>query len=181
MMIGRKHTEETKRKMSASAMGNQRAIGSKSTLGLRFKYTLEQRQDRSIRMRGNKNGINNLIQGPSPYSGRGRKGYRLIGGVNIWFRSRWEANFARVLDYLGIHFQYEPKTFTIGNHTYTPDFYIPSKKLYIEIKGYIDKWSRKRDKLLRKNYPNISLIILDPSIYQSVTKRFRYKIPLWEV
>ena len=51
-----------------------------------------------------------------------------------------EEAFARILDFYGIEWSYEPRTFPLewnekGEVTtaFTPDFYLPSQDLYIEL------------------------------------------------
>ena len=77
---------------------------------------------------------------------------------NTYFRSRWEANYARYLNFMGIEWAYEPDTFIFeaikrGTRSYTPDFYIPSEDKRIEIKGYLDQKGRTKIKRLKKYYP----------------------------
>lgn len=51
------------------------------------------------------------------------------------FRSSWEAKVDLFLDHIGLEWQYEPETFELGNgRRYTPDFFIPSMNLFIEVK-----------------------------------------------
>jgi hypothetical protein len=57
---------------------------------------------------------------------------------DICFRSSWEVAYAKYLDKNQIKWLYESKTFDLGNCTYTPDFYLPEKNEYIEIKGYLN-------------------------------------------
>jgi hypothetical protein len=52
---------------------------------------------------------------------------------NKWFRSNWEVTLAKELDSKSIKWQYESKTFNLGNTTYTPDFYLVKTKEYIEV------------------------------------------------
>ena len=67
------------------------------------------------------------------------------------FRSGWEVNFAKWLDLSGIKWDYESKTFNLGNTTYTPDFYLPEFDCYIEIKGWWRKEAKKKyDKCLKQ-------------------------------
>ena len=59
------------------------------------------------------------------------KGYR--------FRSRLEARWAVFFDALGIPYLYETEGYDIGNgDRYLPDFYLPTLKYYVEVKGYSD-------------------------------------------
>jgi hypothetical protein len=62
---------------------------------------------------------------------------------NIWMRSSWEAAYAKYLTKNHIKWQYESKTFDLGNMTYTPDFYLPETDTYVEIKG----WWRDKAKI----------------------------------
>ena len=53
----------------------------------------------------------------------------------ILFRSRLEARWAIFFDALKLDWVYEPDCFVLSNNQkYTPDFYIPKYKLYIEVK-----------------------------------------------
>jgi len=51
------------------------------------------------------------------------------------FRSRLEARWAVFFDTLGIEYRYEPEGFDLEGIRYLPDFWLPSQKYWIEIKG----------------------------------------------
>lgn len=54
------------------------------------------------------------------------------------FRSRLEARWAVFFDTLGIEYQYEVEGFDLGNAGwYLPDFWLPTQKLWLEIKPNI--------------------------------------------
>lgn len=53
---------------------------------------------------------------------RGRTGYRTDLGWELYFKSSLEADFARLMKWLGYSFFYEKTTFQIGTRYYTPDF-----------------------------------------------------------
>lgn len=74
----------------------------------------------------------------SPKASRGKAGIRPDVSDSIYFYSRWEANVARLYTYLGTIWKYAPKTFDIGGHTYTPDFYLPISDTYIEVKNFLE-------------------------------------------
>lgn len=80
---------------------------------------------------------------------------------NIWFRSNWEVAYAKYLDKHNIKWLYEPKTFDLGDTTYTPDFYLPKNDTYIEIKGYKSDVFIQKMKLFRKIYIKIKIEIID--------------------
>lgn len=101
--------------------------------------------------------------------------------LDCYFRSSWEANYARIMNYLGISWQYEPETFPMcidGQETsYLPDFFIPEENKYVEVKGY---W---RNDLSKKKYENFSkchnIELVDPPIYNDLKKRYS-DLVLWE-
>ena len=88
-----------------------------------------------------------------------------------------EAEFARILDFYHIAWQYEPRTFAIewdeeGNITgsFTPDFYLPDHDLYIELttarQPLVTKKNRKIRKV-RKLYPDVNMKVLYASDIES--------------
>lgn len=79
---------------------------------------------------------------------------------NIYMRSSYEIAFAKWLNKNNIEYQYEPKTFDLYNSTYTPDFYLPEKNLWIEIKGFWWKDAKEKFKLFNKLYPKRKIKIL---------------------
>ncbi|MCP5100016.1 MAG: hypothetical protein GY943_31060 [Chloroflexi bacterium] len=68
-----------------------------------------------------------------------------------------EAEFAKILDYYGIEWEYEPHTFKLewdehGNVTkaFSPDFYLPQQNLYIELTTMRPKLITKKNKKIRR-------------------------------
>ena len=99
-----------------------------------------------------------------------------------YFRSKWEANFARILTYHGINFEYESNN-CIFNTPYGRlllNFYLPDFDLYIEPKGYL--WSDARIKLkylttsLRMN----NIKIIDFQTYRVLQKMYDGVLSIWE-
>jgi hypothetical protein len=66
----------------------------------------------------------------SPKASKGKPGIRPDINPSICFYSTWEANVARVFNLVGIKWQYGPKIFDLGQHTYRPDFYLPTENIY---------------------------------------------------
>lgn len=111
----------------------------------------------------------------------------------IFFRSAWEANYARYLNWLVLNkqihkWEYEPETFwflTIkrGVRSYTPDFKIWEKKdaepRFIEVKGWMDPKSKTKLKRMAKYYPNVSIMVVGAKEYNSL-KKIAGLIPNWE-
>jgi hypothetical protein len=78
-----------------------------------------------------------------------------------------EEVFARILDYYGIRWEYEPRTFPLEwdpdgsvQEAFTPDFYLPDQDLYIELTTLRPKLSTHKNKKLRRIkelYPDIHI------------------------
>ena len=60
------------------------------------------------------------------------------------FRSNFELGVARSLANKKVPYEYESVklTYVPKPRTYTPDFYLPEQKMFIEVKGYFDKGDR---------------------------------------
>jgi hypothetical protein len=81
-----------------------------------------------------------------------------------------ELVFARLLDFYGIRWQYEPRTFPLrydegGNivEAFSPDFYLPDSDLFVELttmkQSLVTKKNRKV-KRLRELYPDVKIRLL---------------------
>ncbi|TDA65144.1 MAG: hypothetical protein D9V45_11115 [Chloroflexi bacterium] len=81
-----------------------------------------------------------------------------------------EEMFARVMDYYGVRWIYEPRTFDLewdanGKVTlaFTPDFYLPDQDLYVELTTLRPQLSTKKNKKMRlmaELYPNINIKLM---------------------
>lgn len=81
-----------------------------------------------------------------------------------------EETFARILDYYGVEWQYEPRTFALewdpqGNVTlaFSPDFYLPQQDLYIELTTLRPQLVRIKNRKMRRMaelYPEINIKLL---------------------
>lgn len=103
---------------------------------------------------------------------------------SIYFRSKWEANYALYLDFLLSQkqiakWEYENKTFVFdkvefGVKRYLPDFEVTYKNglvEYHEIKGYMDSRSKTKIKRMKKYYPDVTLILIEKSNYKEILKK----------
>ena len=68
-----------------------------------------------------------------------------------------EAEFARILDYYQVPWEYEPHTFPIlwnlaGDvlESFSPDFFLPEMELYVELTTLRQKLVRKKNRKLRR-------------------------------
>ncbi|MDP2350199.1 MAG: hypothetical protein Q8M74_03475, partial [Chloroflexota bacterium] len=78
-----------------------------------------------------------------------------------------EAELARILDFYGVRWSYEPDTYPIGWNldgdvveSFSPDFYLPDLELYVELTTLKQKLVRKKNRKLRRLrelYPDIRI------------------------
>jgi hypothetical protein len=76
-----------------------------------------------------------------------------------------EAELARILDYYGVRWEYEPRTFPILWNTdgkvvesFSPDFYLPELEVYVELTTLKQSLVRRKNRKLRRLrelYPDI--------------------------
>jgi len=101
---------------------------------------------------------------------------------NIRFAHASERQFARLLDFYEIIWEYEPTSFDIewdrdGNvlQRFTPDFYLAEFDLYIEITTLNQKLVTKKNRkvrLLRERYPEIKCKIFYQRDYLSLVTKY---------
>lgn len=85
----------------------------------------------------------------------------------IWMRSTWELAYAKYLDALKIRWQHEPKMFVLRNgQRYIPDFYLPDKNEWHEVKGWMDKRGESKIRRFKQTYPSEKLIIINKEIWK---------------
>lgn len=116
----------------------------------------------------------------SPKASKGKPGIRLDVNPNINFYSTWEANMARVYNLVGLKWQYAPKIFDLGEHTYRPDFYLPDFDTYVEVKNYMSEYSFNRDRTFRKVFPNIKLDLILKDKYIEIKENYKRLVENWE-
>lgn len=113
------------------------------------------------------------------------KGGRRTDLGDHYFRSTWEANYARLLDYQKIKWVYEPKTFIFkevfrGAKSYLPDFYLPDSDEYHEVKGWMKSTDRTKLKRMAKYFPDVKIVMIDRDVYLEYEKKYAFDIPTWE-
>jgi hypothetical protein len=93
-----------------------------------------------------------------------------------------ERQFARLLDFYQIEWEYEPKSFDLerdkqGNVTqrFTPDFYLPAYDLYIEITTMSQKLVTRKNRKVRRLqelYPDVKCKIFYQRDYLSLVTKY---------
>jgi hypothetical protein len=100
----------------------------------------------------------------------------------VRFAHASERQFARLLDFYGIEWAYEPTSFDIEwdkegavVQRFTPDFYLPAYDLYIEITTLNQKLVTKKNRKvrrLRERYPEIRCKIFYQRDYLSLVTKY---------
>ena len=103
------------------------------------------------------------------------------------FAHNSERQFAKLLDFYGIAWDYEPRTFTLetdrdGNpaQAFSPDFYLPAYDLYIEITTLNQKLVTKKNKKarrLREQYPDVEIRVLYQRDYLQLLVKYGLEPP----
>jgi hypoxanthine phosphoribosyltransferase len=126
------------------------------------------------------------VPGAGP-AGSPQGGVISVDGVDFHHAS--EAEFARLLTYYGIEWQYEPNQFPLqwreGRPTemFSPDFYLTEYDLYIELTTMRQALVRRKNRklrLLRALYPEINIKLLYRRDYQRLLERFGIKPEDWD-
>ena len=93
-----------------------------------------------------------------------------------------EAEFARILDFYGVRWEYEPRSFPLrwdargrAIESFNPDFYLPDLNLYIELttlkQSLVTKKNRKLRRL-RELYPHINVKIFYGRDYRQLLLKY---------
>jgi hypothetical protein len=119
--------------------------------------------------------------------------WREIGGTRKFYRSRWEANYARYLEWMKKQgqiksWEHEPKTFWFegikrGCLSYLPDFRVIDfygNETYHEVKGWMDDRSKTKIKRMAKYHPDVILIVIEAKQYKAIEKSATKFIQGWE-
>ena len=105
----------------------------------------------------------------------------------IRFAHNSERQFAKLLDFYGIAWEYEPRTFVLecdreGNpvQAFSPDFYLPAYDLFIEITTLNQKLVTKKNRKvrrLRELYPDVKVKIFYQRDYQALLVKYGLEPP----
>ena len=95
------------------------------------------------------------------------------------FRSGLEEQVAKLLEGLGITYEYESKRvpYTIQHH-YSPDFILPNHVL-LETKGYWDAADRRKILAVKKDNPLLDLRMVFQSPFNKINKKSKTTYAMW--
>lgn len=178
-MAGKKHSAETKLVIAKSS-------------ALRWSEMTEDEQSaftlKAMKARASKGSI-----APKVSRGKWRAGWREVGGKRIYFRSRWEANYGRYLQFLLERgeiqsWEHEPETFWFekikrGVRSYLPDFRVVERdgvsRLH-EVKGWMDSRSRTTLSRMAKYHPQETIVLIGAKEYRKIEAAMSGVIADWE-
>ena len=102
------------------------------------------------------------------------------------FVNEVELECAKLLDYYGVPWEYEPTTFVLERdaegrvkRAFTPDFYLPEQELYVEVtvmrQALVTRKNRKLREL-RQLYPDVKVKLFYRRDIERLAQRLRLKL-----
>jgi hypothetical protein len=102
------------------------------------------------------------------------------------FANRIELECAKILDYYGVRWDYEPQSFVLERDdegrvvsAFTPDFYLPEQDLFIEVtvmkQSLVTRKNRKLRKL-RERYPDVKVKLFYKRDVERLAERYRLEL-----
>ena len=163
LKIGTKASAKTKRKLSIARIGKKRNFSkeTRDKLSNNLKKRWEDGSHKSVGF------------------GNSKRGYR--NDLKQFFRSTWEANFARILNYQGIKYEYELTIFKTPLGFYTPDFYLSDQDIYVEMKGWEGDGNQRKKRLYCVWRLGIKILIVKRNRYRRLARKYSPMINYWEV
>jgi hypoxanthine phosphoribosyltransferase len=99
------------------------------------------------------------------------------------FASLAELECAKVLDYYGVPWQYEPTTFVLETdengrvvEAFAPDFYLPEQDLYVELTQMKQSLVTRKNRKLRKlqeRYPDVKVKLFYKRDIERLAQRYK--------
>jgi hypoxanthine phosphoribosyltransferase len=93
-----------------------------------------------------------------------------------------EEEFARLLDFYGVDWEYEPRTFVLREDregrvamAFTPDFYLPDQDLYVEITTIKPAQVRRKNRKIRwlqEHYPEVNIKLFKRSDFRQLMAKY---------
>src|SRR6058998_1692506 len=108
------------------------------------------------------------------------------GSASPRFANEAELETAKVLDFYGLPWEYEPRTFVLERdaagrviEAFTPDFYLPEQDLYLEItvmkQSLVTRKNRKLRKL-RQRYPEIRIKLFTRRDFDRLADKYKLNL-----
>ena len=108
------------------------------------------------------------------------------GGGSTQFANQAEVECARILDYYGLEWRYEPTSFVLETddtgrvlEAFTPDFYLPEQDLYLEVtvmkQSLVTRKNRKIRKL-RERYPDVKIKLFTRRDFERLAQKYKLNL-----
>ena len=106
-------------------------------------------------------------------------GYR--NDLSSGFKSSWEANIARVLNFKSLKWLYEDFYINVPQSIYVPDFYYSSEgdEIILEVKGRWDSRSVEKMSYIIREETEYMLLLIDSDLYKYFDRNYN-QLPYWE-
>jgi hypothetical protein len=102
------------------------------------------------------------------------------------FVNRIELECAKLLDFYGVAWEYEPRTFVLAEdehgrvtRAFTPDFYLPDEDLYVEITVMRQSLVTRKNRKLREvraRYPDVRVKLFYRRDIERLAQRYHLKL-----
>ena len=104
-------------------------------------------------------------------------------GLRYGFRSGLEERIANELKTESVEFEFEETklkyTKPLKIHTYTPDFYLPKQKLFIETKGLFTSADRQKMRLVKEQHPKVDIRFVFSNSRNRISKISKTTYAMW--
>jgi hypoxanthine phosphoribosyltransferase len=102
------------------------------------------------------------------------------------FANPAEVECARILDFYGLQWEYEPTSFVLETddqgrviEAFTPDFYLPEQDLYLEVtvmkQSLVTRKNRKIRKL-RERYPGVKIKLFTRRDFERLAHKYKLNL-----
>lgn len=179
-MAGKHHTPEVKAHLAATGRAHWRGLSQTQRVA---------HAQKALKTKIEKYGAVNTATS----RGSWKAGWREIGDKRKYYRSRWEANYARYLEWLRAQgqikdWQHEPETFWFdgikrGVRSYLPDFRVweaDGSSVLHEVKGWMDSRSKTTLRRMAKYHPSETVIVIREKQYNEIARKIGPMIVDWE-
>jgi hypothetical protein len=104
-------------------------------------------------------------------------------GLTYGFRSGLEEAIAAELDNQRVTYEFEKTKLKYIKpekaHTYTPDFYLVDKKIFIETKGLFTTQDRQKMRLIKEQHPNLDIRFVFSNSKNRISKKSSTTYGMW--
>ena len=104
-------------------------------------------------------------------------------GLRYGVRSGLEERIASELETESVEFEFEETKLKYvtpqKTHTYTPDFYLPKQKIFIETKGLFTSADRQKMRLVKEQHPELDIRFIFNNSKTRISKKSKTTYGMW--